>query len=37
MIIPAPNSSGPIEDIAFTLFAMECEGEFEEEEEEDEN
>ena len=35
MLVKAPNSSGPIEDMAFTLYAMECEGEFDEEEEEE--
>lgn len=34
-VIKAPGSFGPIEDMAFTLYAMECEGEFEEEEEEE--
>ena len=37
MIIPAPNSSGLIEDMAFTLYAMECEGEFDDDEEEEED
>ena len=35
MFIKAPGSSGPIEDMAFTLYAMECEGEFDEEKEEE--
>ena len=34
-VIKAPGSSGPIEDMAFTLYAMEYEGEFDEEEEEE--
>lgn len=34
-VIKAPGSSGPLEDMAFTLYAMECEGEFDEEEEEE--
>lgn len=35
MLVKAPGSSGPLEDMAFTLYAMECEGEFDEEEEEE--
>ena len=37
MTLHAPNSSGPIEDMAFTLYAMECEDEFDDEEEEEED